>query len=65
MELFLNIIFRTENNQGQIDSPKRTSLDARLEIELGVNERAEVSQDSPNDLSWPLTGYKIKKGSKF
>ena len=55
MELFLNIIFRTENNQGQIDSPKRPSLDARLEIELGVNERAEVSQDDRNEPLWPLT----------
>ena len=45
MELFLNSIFRTENNQGQIDSPKRPSLDARREIEVGVNERTEVSQD--------------------
>ena len=64
MELFLNIIFRTENNQGQIDSPKRSSLDARLEIELGVNETAEVSEDGINGPLWPLSGYDIKKGSK-
>ena len=65
MELYINIIFRTENNQEQIDSQKRPFLDARLEIEQGVNERAEVSQDGLNDPLWPLTGYEIKKVIKY
>ena len=53
MELFQTIIFR----------PISDSLDERLDIKLGINDRTEVGQDVPEDQTWPPDRYEIEKGS--
>ena len=63
MELFQTIIFRPISNSRQDASPNRPSLDERLNIELGVNERTEVAQDAPEEQTWPPDRYEIEKGS--
>ena len=39
------IIFRPISNSRQDDSPNRPSLDERLDIELGINETTEDTQN--------------------
>ena len=63
MESFQTIIFRPISNSRQDASPNRPSLDERLDIELGDNERTEVAQEIPEDQTWPPDRYEIEKGS--
>ena len=64
MELFQTIIFRPISNSRQDDSPNRPSLDERLDIELGVNETTEDTQNIIDDPKLRADGYEIEKGFK-